>query len=1721
MDIIRNALETQLAKMEADPGFAKLSFEEQLKARQIVIGSILPNDPEFSSLDPINQSRAVLTIAQSRRPVFENRDVNARMDRVFKASERGDLEASTMKAISFARGLFEQSVLANMAIRPLYKALDASIKSSDPNALTYSPTIDALTGSDGDKVVSYLRSRYLQQKEAATGKGFQTLGAIVGFIGDFGVFHGAWVKLTGGAIKAVSVGKAAKLTGTRAWAARVAFPTFVSGTSSGAYGIFREHFLAVVNKEDERRQDSFNKVLKTFGEYAVLDYALNFALGTFLPHIKLLKHFKSGKTSSSLQKFKPGELDTLITQVTEGTAPPEILNQLNDLSRSYILGQVDLRKAALNVGSDIRLRPYDDLLFKASKTNITVHYDPDSGLYKMFRPNEKTGIIEAFETPDIIKAKREVSKDLVAKYKTLTSDEAKAAFLEETDNIMQYKIVEDGLDGTFDPSKVTGKLDRRTAALLKPKGVAKNFTSPVDRPYIGTAEADLYESALQEPLKATKGFVGRFKVKATDEMLSRVKKGAMPFEGGKAVTINNGTGDTEVLVLVKYPATPEAIAKADELAAKAIANGSTESAATLRNMYLMESGFDGIVKNRNAVEMFYPDKIKFIASEFNPVTGKIGKLNILKTETSPITARATIERTFNAKLNAKAFVENKKLLIDTAATRFRGNIKLQDAEDFSKLYLSNYGVEGNKISIKLSNVADSIDADSSIKAISRIKDGKAIIEIPKEITNPKAQKEFVKEFFDELKNVADTLGDSKVIAKAGDSFSRLLTKSKAQFKVSFDNTKAQTEWIRGVVEDMKGSFAIRGDSFEVLLPKQKSITAKTLDELIDKVLVNNIDESFLKFDLSKQGYSLSRVGDTFVVRGKDLTTPVTGKDIPDVLEKLNYRPSKISNKYAPKVTMLSPDSVNVSFTNGVAVGDNGSLKRLLASFEDTNHMAKLQKVLSDKNGDIFIRPAGDIEVHMPELGLIKNFSNIGEARKFISGGWKEFDSLKRIAEHKSLVTWYEKGILKISDGKNTFSAANPTEAAKVFARYPDSTGAKEIFSDLDPESLTVIDKVLYNFDMSKIPEVDNRIIKTYKDFAPENVSKFTLRQELRTLTQQTDYWFEKTFKELKRPDILRAYRNLETANRLSQVEIDKTDKALARIFSNGKGKLPNLKRLQAIYYHMGAQSPEELEKAVEWFGELTSEEQAIANNLRKLLGTNENGVLTGLAGKFGVDPELFINNYMPRVMDYAVKNKKALNSMVTAEELFDNAYSSVHGSKAPPKIKAFFKNMRESDILAFQALDNPIKVLQLYNRIGHRQLYMGKAWEELYSLLKTGDIPASAIDKIHRYREQLMSVYTTSGAETAGRFGEIVAKKLGMQNGKELVNAYFSVNYLTNMGWRPWLAIRNTMQVWTTLAPRIGNEWVNKGIKITNELGEDGYAYLQKIGLFSKTPPLANTTADVNSFLGRLTEKGLSMFKSSDEITRAVAFNSAAARFDDAMSKFKSGVIKNTDDFLKEAGVTKMDDDTIREVKRLVNANTTESIAAARAKYGIQLSEDTMFPYRPSQSPNLYTGSFWGKLFGQYGTYATGYRANIYRGLMNGSTGDKAAFVARFLGNQTAIWAALTSLGIRANDFVPGMPAIFGGGPQWEVGVALMQSFSSDYRGKQSRAKLMRLFSPVGYTKTDGFKAQYPQMAPGNLQFRYAQKSLQYLQDGDLWRAFLAATTTPVVDEEDVPEFLR
>jgi hypothetical protein len=263
----------------------------------------------------------------------------------------------------------------------------------------------------------------------------------------------------------------------------------------------------------------------------------------------------------------------------------------------------------------------------------------------------------------------------------------------------------------------------------------------------------------------------------------------------------------------------------------------------------------------------------------------------------------------------------------------------------------------------------------------------------------------------------------------------------------------------------------------------------------------------------------------------------------------------------------------------------------------------------------------------------------------------------------------------------------------------------------------------------------------------------------------------------------------------------------------------------------------------------------------------------------------------------------------------------------------------------------------------------------------------------------------------------------------------------------------------------------------------------------------------------------MGMFKNSDEYTRTVAFRTAERKLEQAIELQRRGQLTGSIEQIQQrfreiSGLSQLEghaDDVIAKVEDLVREGSPQSLNAATYLYGRKVVSETMFDYNKVFRPDLYQSNVLVKWFGQYGTFATGFRANMHRDLQGKSLAQKALFVTRLGLLAGAAHVGTQATGLNMRDFNPMNQAMFGGGPWFSLATDAAQAMGSGFNSDQARSRVMRALSPV-LVSQQGWRLNIPQWLPGGPQLRMIGKAMQYAEEGDQFKAMASLFGTPTVD---------
>jgi len=1695
-----------------DPGFQTLSYQQQQSTISGLLSDELNQDPAFQQLDLMAKQKAFTAILQDKMPAFADptfRDwanaVIPSFNQAREAAKSGDPKAQdTINQIMSGVSHMELTRASGVA-RFTQQFVDWSgltqLMNNDQNSIIqkYPLTGKLILGKDAQKFLDYMTFASKDINNASAWTMERAVDKMAGVIGDVAVtaaFLGNPLGKTLDAAGAVAAAK--KSTSAIRWMFRVALPFLGRTTVEDAALTLSDYY----RNGDDLSKTTATEFGKRFGEWAALDYLIGGAATVAMPFLSgaVRGLFKRG--AGNWKNIKsPEDLQKVFQGIENGTIDPAVLKE----APSFIQDSFEMRKNARLAAAhldNLDAYPIEQATLAASGSGA-MFAALDDGTYRITTIDEAKSAVQTIHQ-DLVTANRQLAALAAQKVADLPDgvvDTVKAA----DPALANIQTVEETLKKLYSPAERVG------------------FIGIKDRPYVSRAEAD----ALAKGTDGAQTKVLEFTADSTRFAAKDIRNNLTP------VDVMPG-GEKNAIIALTNEAPAQEVGAASALAAK-IQNPNVPQ-EQVRDIVLQKAGYDHFVNPDGSVHLLYPDQAKLVSANVNPSTGGVGSPeNVLHSATpNAVRAQAYAEQQFKVSAGAKTLTRNDQLMVDTLAS-FTGDVNTGKLQKLSQMYLKELGVDTSELSVKVKGAQEAAQEGA---VFARINGNKIEISVPKAIRTASEQKKFISELMDEYQNIAQTKGKARGAARAkpGSVFENIYQQSITRYVPELVNPIARESWIRSVIDEMHGTIGSVPGGISVSLPGGVVQEFSNLEEVLNSLVKSSMDVGGLKAELAQQGYRLIELRDGgLAVKGPGLGKGITGRTPQDIMERLNFVPTKLDARFAPKVAEISDSAVSFNVTGRSALGSRKQLLEFFNNFEDKNYVLKMRKLGSTRYGDLAAQPDGRIRVTLPAINSTMEFGSLAEARKFAEGGWKDLVNVEALAEKKGLKMRFDNGVWTLNDGQTLNVARNREGVYKILKSYPDATdGVPDVLAGLDPNiSREVEESVLEYRSMLKEHQIPKPGLPP--QVPPEiggEVRAMGARTVLKAYTTNQTTWMEGYARTTGNTVLLGKYRELENAMRFATGKSHASTMALDRVFHE-TGKMLKKDRRRALFYHMGAQSPDELAAALEEFGPLTEAENRIKDNLRALYDA--------LGTEFNIDPRKLIENYMPRIRRYAdnYENSALVTAATNAEELT----SYVFHDGVPKEIKFWAENDRLEELLSFAADDDAYSVAAKYINQGYKKLYLQQTWKDLHKTMmdqkKLGVIDAFAFDRMNRYRELVMGTFkpeTQARLEHAGKLfmtnlteSPIISKLMGkdrlgklgwesrkaaiIESGQNLPKTMFSLNYFGSMGWRWWLAMRNNFQVWVTLAPRFGLDWTAKAVKYVDQAGPEFYDYLMHLGVVSGQAPVVTKLLAADTFIGKMTEQSMKMFKNSDEYTRAIAYATATLRWEDAVSAWKKGAINQKKQFLDISGLDMMSPDIANRSFDFFQQGITKgddvALTAGRDVFAAQVTHDTMFGYRASESPMI-NHSFLGKMFGQYGTYAAGYRANIFNAIRYGSPAKKAAFVGRFLAINGALYGSFAALGINATDFIPGLPGLFSGGPMFQTAVDIMTMFGSSQESAQARARVERAFLPISVSeKTGAAKFGYPGLMPGTIQYNYLKKAYHYALDGDSWNTWLALSTIP------------
>ncbi len=575
-----------------------------------------------------------------------------------------------------------------------------------------------------------------------------------------------------------------------------------------------------------------------------------------------------------------------------------------------------------------------------------------------------------------------------------------------------------------------------------------------------------------------------------------------------------------------------------------------------------------------------------------------------------------------------------------------------------------------------------------------------------------------------------------------------------------------------------------------------------------------------------------------------------------------YTP-RLSSECAPVFSVVK-EGIEMTYVDRVIAGNLGDVKAFMAKFDDYEPLEQIVTLSGKGKNKLILNPATNtLEVTIPDVAYRATFGDVDEARAFLRG-WTESANMQKIALSKGYryTTMDGKYILYSGDGGRYAFETLESMTAKL-KEIPQPSYIKELtgvddklvsqFVSKDTELVDIYKPETYNLDVEtgmgrRMARRQKRYRKAMGDEKAQMPTGVDADYSIGTMV---GYWtlpprqyFEKIVADGGSALPLQWYDTLEKSLQLARGQAANYYSTIDRLFRTADGKSMGYHKRLGIRDLLEETDPVERAKTIKQYG-LTDADLVVEEQLRKGFGRDPE---SGFALAFDVDPQDFLQNYFPRIRrSFLDKDMKMRLARAPDTE---HALKILYKDNVPPLVYAFFKKARKNDVLKFAAVEDPLEAMHMYVKSGLKDRFVTPVVEDALGAVKEKTVGTMAFHQFNRYVTEIGNFPVGLSEKGMREATPRLLTKLGLDPGlsQDISKLIMSGGYLSLMGFRPWLPLRNMMQIYTMLAPRVGNEWVSYGTKMV-AADADGkiFTRLRELGIKTTSGNSLSTIGPVPS----------------------------------------------------------------------------------------------------------------------------------------------------------------------------------------------------------------------------------------------------------------------------------
>lgn len=900
--------------------------------------------------------------------------------------------------------------------------------------------------------------------------------------------------------------------------------------------------------------------------------------------------------------------------------------------------------------------------------------------------------------------------------------------------------------------------------------------------------------------------------------------------------------------------------------------------------------------------------------------------------------------------------------------------------------------------------------------------------------------------------------------------------AKMQLSWLFDATKK----VPGTGLTPMGGADLANGTFKLELPGREPFVGG-LSSVIDEFLLQNTTAGALRHDLALKGFDLKQGGGQVWVQDRNgkLLGGQRFDDHVTLMKTLGLRPDKIDGRFGPDSIMVNDGSVEFSYQGGVVSASLQKAQQFAAKFADMSEHDVQKVVLRQKDGTISkSKTSSQYVVDMQELGIHKTFNNPSAAFKYLRGEVYDLHNLLIDAENKGFAMYREDGKYVVSEPSGRHVVDTREQVRKVLATVPDTEWAPNL---LGPYDKPILDSV---------SAPGNSLYTTlHMNWAAKGLAY--ARNEISNLFRPAQPRIEALAAKYKLPEVSRSLAELRTNIKIAEHQMTLSANATGSILGTD---MPLRQRERFMEYMEASRTDVQTRILKDLFGQDTSVPAAKAfvgkaERMRDLLGATPT---QGVFSRLGLTSEKFETNWMPRLQKMLAERPADVERYNAMPDGAAALMRELYGGNTPKNVAFISQYMRVSDFVDMARETDSVRALTNYYKQGYFWLHAGPAMEKFYNMTQGAGVPEPlAIRADHFIKVALGAVkndYTAISKAMAREFG-LISPEAG-----DLTN------YLLNMGTsnifllKPWSAARQVPDAYMSMAPVLGgNEWLDRGFaSVRKDLRGALQEGIDK-RILSERLPTMEPTATASKFLSKYFTKAHELVQNGDVVPRMATYRAAGFQFEEGMKKLQENPALTPEKALYAWPY--LHDGVRMQVQAAIAKG---DYPVAKHLYGADLAEMGAGSFRP-EDQGMARNSFGilGRAWGQLMTMPMQMNDLRYRVLTKGTVAQRVYTTGLMARNVSTVAVALNAAGIDGSSFLPFNDLTISGGPVFNQMLDVLTATSGNPQARDQAIKDLR-------------RSVVTRLVPFGGLLQRAIKTVQLAEQGELWKAMLAATGTPI-----------